>query len=87
MSKQTSHGTGKKPEPAPDTPKPGRDRSAQRNPPENPMWRRLAVSAPPAFLQAKLSIGAANDRYEREADRVADRVMRMPSPAIQPKPT
>jgi hypothetical protein len=28
--------------------------------------------------QAKLSIGQANDRFEQEADRVADQVMRMP---------
>jgi hypothetical protein len=30
------------------------------------------------LIQAKLKIGAANDKYEQEADRVADRVMRMP---------
>lgn len=29
-------------------------------------------------IQAKLRIGDADDEYEREADRVADRVMRMP---------
>ena len=39
------------------------------------------------FLQPKLRIGGANDRFERQADRVADRVMRMPEPAIQAKPT
>lgn len=31
-------------------------------------------------LQPKLTIGAPNDRYEREADRFADQVMRMPTP-------
>ena len=31
------------------------------------------------LVQAKLSIGQANDSYEREADQVADRVMRMPA--------
>ena len=31
-------------------------------------------------LQAKLQIGEANDSYEREADRVAEQVMRMPTP-------
>jgi hypothetical protein len=36
-------------------------------------------------LQAKLQIGAANDRYEQEADRVADHVMRMPAPANNEK--
>jgi hypothetical protein len=37
-------------------------------------------------IQAKLKIGPPNDIYEQEADRVADQVMRMPAPAIQPKP-
>jgi hypothetical protein len=37
-----------------------------------------------AMLQTKLSIGASDDKYEREADRVADEVMRMPEPTIQP---
>jgi len=27
-------------------------------------------------VQAKLKVGATNDRYEQEADRVADQVMR-----------
>jgi len=39
------------------------------------------------LLQAKLKIGEPNDVYEQEADRVADRIMRMPEPTIQPKPT
>ena len=34
-------------------------------------------------IQAKLSIGQLNDFYEQEADRVADRVMRMPEPQMQ----
>jgi hypothetical protein len=37
----------------------------------------------PATLQPKLEIGQPDDKYEREADRVADQVMRMPDPAIQ----
>jgi len=32
----------------------------------------------PISLQAKLSIGQPNDKYEQEADKVADKVMRMP---------
>jgi hypothetical protein len=32
------------------------------------------------FVQPKLTIGQPNDRYEQEADRVADQVMRMPEP-------
>ena len=37
---------------------------------------------PPAAgaIQAKLSINGPGDEYEREADRVADQVMRMPDP-------
>ena len=38
-------------------------------------------------LQAKLTIGKLGDRYEREADSVADRVMSMPDPQISRKPT
>ena len=38
-------------------------------------------------IQAKLMIGQPNDVYEQEADRIADQVMRMPEPAIHPKPT
>lgn len=38
-------------------------------------------------LQAKLTVGAPDDVYEREADRVADEVMRMPEPRLQTAPT
>ncbi len=31
-------------------------------------------------IQAKLKIGAPNDKYEQEADRLAEQVMRMPEP-------
>ena len=34
-------------------------------------------------LQTKLTIGVQDDVYEREADRVADEVMRMPEPRLQ----
>ena len=34
-------------------------------------------------LQPKLTIGQPNDKYEQEADRVADEVMRMPEPGVQ----
>ncbi len=34
-------------------------------------------------LQTKLTIGAPDDVYEQEADRVADEVMRMPEPRLQ----
>jgi len=34
-------------------------------------------------LQPKLTIGQPNDKYEQEADRVTDEVMRMPEPGVQ----
>ena len=34
-------------------------------------------------LQSKLRIGQPGDKYEQEADRVADAVMRMPEPGVQ----
>jgi hypothetical protein len=33
------------------------------------------------IIQAKLTVSKPDDKYEREADQVADKVMRMPSPA------
>lgn len=35
------------------------------------------------LVQPKLKIGQPNDKYEQEADRVADEVMRMPEPKVQ----
>ena len=32
----------------------------------------------PYFIQPKLTVGAPDDPYEKEADSVADRIMRMP---------
>ncbi|HEV7684673.1 MAG TPA: DUF4157 domain-containing protein [Pyrinomonadaceae bacterium] len=42
----------------------------------NPIWQTLVLPQP--ALQTKLTIGQAGDAYEREADQIADRVMRMP---------
>jgi hypothetical protein len=39
----------------------------------------------PPKMQAKLKIGQPGDRYEQEADRVAEQVMRMPEPQVQRK--
>lgn len=36
-------------------------------------------------VQAKLQVGRADDPYEKEADRIADHVMRMPEPVKQRK--
>ena len=41
---------------------------------------------PPLLIQPRLAIGPVDDPYEREAERVADKVMRMPAPAIQRAP-
>ena len=37
-------------------------------------------------IQAKLVVGQPGDKYEQEADRVADAVMRMPEPQVQRQP-
>jgi len=44
----------------------------------NPIWQSLAIRS--GVLYPKLTISQAGDPYEREADRVADQVMRMPAP-------
>ncbi len=66
----------------------GSPRSAAKSHPSgsNPTWHGLATrSGPQALhLQAKLKIGAPDDEYEREADHVADQVMRMAVPAAGP---
>ena len=36
-------------------------------------------------IQTKLKIGQPNDKYEQEADRISDQVMRMPEPRVQRK--
>ena len=41
------------------------------------LFGALPLHAPPA-LQAKLKVSRPGDRYEQEADRVADTVMAMP---------
>jgi len=40
--------------------------------------QNLSSLTSPPLIQPKLRIGAANDKYEQEADRVADQVMGMP---------
>jgi hypothetical protein len=37
----------------------------------------------PAILQSKLQVNTPGDAYEQEADRVAERVMRMPEPQLR----
>lgn len=51
------------------------------------LQRTIGNQAVGGLLQAKLKVGQPGDKYEQEADRVADAVMRMPDPNIQRKPT
>ncbi len=37
-------------------------------------------------IQARLTVGPVGDHYEREADNVADQVMKMPAPQATPRP-
>jgi len=46
--------------------------------------QRLYDTAP---IQTKLEIGEPNEKFEQEADRVADKVMRTSETGIQMKPT
>ena len=41
------------------------------------------LRSPVAQIQPKLKIGAPNDKYEQEADRIADQVVRMPEPSVK----
>ncbi|MGZ9255480.1 MAG: eCIS core domain-containing protein [Candidatus Binatia bacterium] len=58
--------------------KANRPSQTEAGPASNPVWAWLAFR-----LQPKLTVSAPDDPYEREADRVADQVMRMPEPRIQ----
>ena len=44
--------------------------------------KRLTPQGTIHGIQRQLTIGAAGDQYEEEADHVADQVMRMPDPAL-----
>jgi hypothetical protein len=49
--------------------------------------KQSAASHKDFLIQPKLTIGQPNDKYEKEADTVAEQVMSMPETAIQKKPT
>lgn len=49
----------------------------------NQAVQRLLASG---AIQPKMSVNAPNDRFEHEADRVADQVIRMPDSALQRQP-
>lgn len=46
-------------------------------------FSRIPVHAAPPAIQPKLRVGAPGDAHEREADQVAEQVMRMPEPRPQ----
>src|ERR1043166_8336787 len=45
--------------------------------------QRIGNNALGRLIQAKLKVSKPGDAYEREADRVADEVMRMPEPGAE----
>jgi outer membrane protein OmpA-like peptidoglycan-associated protein len=47
--------------------------------------KKLTCLSVPLSIQPKLVINRPDDQYEREADHVAEQVMRMPEPAVQRK--
>ncbi|TKJ38540.1 hypothetical protein CEE37_12300 [candidate division LCP-89 bacterium B3_LCP] len=49
----------------------------------HPQLRRILR---PHSIQTKLTIGSPNDQYEREADRVADQIVRMPDHTLKRQP-
>lgn len=52
----------------------------------SPDFARIPICpAVPGTIQRKLAIGEPSDRYEQEADRTAERVMRLPEAALQRK--
>ena len=63
-----------------DAPAPKQTPSVQAKRP-NVDWSRVTVeSQSPAGVQAKLTVGAPGDKYEQEADAMANKVMTMPAP-------
>jgi hypothetical protein len=49
-------------------------------------WTQALGSRPVFMPQAKLTVNAPGDRFEREADCVAEQIMQMPEPGLQRKP-
>ena len=71
---------------------PTRERQVRRGEPEHGgrpgsellgLRQRIGNRATGLLLQTTLRVGAANDRYEQEADRVAAQVLRMPERTLQ----
>jgi Domain of unknown function (DUF4157) len=52
----------------------------------HPSVNSVTVTAGKSFFQPKLAINNPNDKYEQEADTVADKVMQIETPSLQKKP-
>jgi hypothetical protein len=52
---------------------------------KDPINRGKAAGGIPKRIQPKLKVGPSNDKYEQEADSMADKVMSMSEPAVQRK--
>src|SRR5437763_900756 len=50
-------------------------------PERNPLWQSLALRT--TSVRPKMAVSQPGDPYEREADRVAEQVMRLPEPQLQ----
>jgi len=63
-------------------------RKSGRRPAAKPAKRPAApgLVSPVLPVQAKLEVGPAHDRFEQEADRIADRIMRVPDGVSSPPP-
>jgi len=66
-------------------PRGGRQQAANRGPALVALQRALGNQAVAQLVQMKLRMGRPGDAYEREADNVADRVLRMPAASVQRK--
>src|ERR1022692_2377429 len=84
---KSDRSAGKQPPVAKPTPDlrngtPGRDAHAP-SASDAPAWNfsAIPISRAPVSPQPKLEVGAVNDPREREADRTADQVARMPEPS------
>ena len=75
---QASHATARQPAaPAKSASRAHGGEAARRSRPGNQIMQHLLRTA---AVQPKLTVNVPNDAFEREADRVADQVMRMPDP-------
>jgi hypothetical protein len=60
-----------------------RTEHTQNSRPDRPSIVHEVSQLPISKIQPKLKISQPNDKYEQEADRIADQVIRMPDPGVQ----